>query len=107
MVLRFCIATSAHSMTNTLRFSILLVLSLGLLEVFSPSSANGQSRTYERGETVQVPAPIGFSDSKLGVGKPVGGSSFSTTEVVSSEGKITSVDDDAYEAKLQLQRSQF
>jgi hypothetical protein len=77
------------------------------LGVLSPSSVNGQSNSYERGETVQVPAPIGFSDSKLGVGKPVGGSSFSTTEVVSSDGKITSVVEDAYEAKLRLQRSQF
>jgi hypothetical protein len=108
MVPRSRIAISARSMTSTLRLRILLgILILGLLGVLSPSSVNGQSKTYERGETVQVPAPIGFSDSKLGVGKPVGGSSFSTTEVVSSDGKITSVDEDAYEAKLRLQRSRF
>lgn len=85
-------------------FFLVIVSTFGLI----PSSASmGQSGTYERGETVKVPAPVGFDASKLGFGRPVGGSSFSTVEVVESEGKVSSVEENAYSAKLRLQRSQF
>lgn len=84
------------SLLTAVAFSVLLV-----------PRARSQEATYEPGETIQVPAPVGFSSSKLGVGKPVGGSSFSTVEVVPSEGKVISVSEDAYRATLRRQQSQF
>ena len=72
-----------------------------------PSAATGQEATYERGETIRVPAPVGFDASQLGRGKPIRGSSFSSIDVAQSHGTLVTVDEDAYDARLRLQRSRF
>ena len=104
-------ATNLHSskMRPQLQFSISFLLLIAVISgLVLPSNLQGQpTAAYERGETVRVPAPTGFSSSKLGIGKPVGGASFSTVEVVESNGRVATVEEDAYNAGLRLQQSKF
>ena len=88
-------------------FRPLLLLFVLLSLLVSAQSADGQTPTYERGDRVRTPAPIGFSNSQLGMGRPVDGSAFSVVQVVPNERRIESVSEGAYDASLFLQQSQF
>jgi len=61
--------------------------------------------TYERGDVVRVPAPVGFNPSSLGMGRPMSGGGFSAARVLPR--RTTPQDVNEYSATLRRQESQF
>lgn len=66
----------------------LAVLFAGLLAPVAVGQGSSESApssaeiTYERGDVVRVPAPVGFDPASLGMGRPVSGGGFSAVRVL-------------------------
>ena len=64
-----------------------------------------QTKTYERGEKILLPAPVGVDDTRLGIGYPVGLSRLDEKRVIPNE--VRRISENSYRAVFEKQTNSF